>query len=346
MKTMAAILVGLQSPLQLVELTVPSLKPGQVLVEIAYSGVCHTQLGEWLGQRGPDPYLPHCLGHEGSGRVLEIGPGVTHCRPGEHVVLSWIKGPGIHVPGTVYDWNGRSVNAGGVTTFSRHSVVSENRVTAIPREVPLPVAALLGCAIPTGFGAILNTAGVRAGQSVAVLGVGGIGLCAVMAAAVSGADPVVAVDVEPRRLELAGQLGATHVIDSCREEPLAALRRLVPGGLDVAIEACGKPDVMLLALAAVRSQGGKAVVVGNAPFGERLQLDPGELNQGKQLLGTWGGDNDPPRDFPRYSRLLLSGRVQVGSLLNREYRLQDINTALEDLNARRAIRPLVNMELE
>ena len=343
MKTRAAILVELRKPLQLAELAVPALQPGQVLVEIYYSGVCHTQLGEWLGQRGPDPYLPHCLGHEGSGRVLDIGPGVTRCRPGDPVVLSWIKGPGMQVAGTVYDWNGQPVNAGGVTTFSCHSVVSENRVTVIPGELPLRVAALLGCAIPTGCGAILNTAGVRAGQSVAVLGAGGIGLCAIMAAAVAGADPVVAIDVEPRRLELARQVGATHTLDSRGEEPLAALRRLLPGGLDVAIEASGRPEVMRLALAAVRNQGGKAVVVGNAPFGEHLQLDPRELNQGKQLLGTWGGDNDPPRDFPRYARLILSGRLPAERLLEREYSLPEINSALEDLQARRVARPLVNM---
>jgi len=131
MKTIAAVLEQLGRPLVLAELDVPALKPGQVLVEIALAGVCHTQLLECRGYRGQDPFLPHGLGHEGSGTVQEVGPGVTKCRPGDRVALSWIKGSGADVPGTVYSWNGRSVNAGGVTTFARHAVVSENRVTVL-----------------------------------------------------------------------------------------------------------------------------------------------------------------------------------------------------------------------
>ncbi|MFV1966437.1 MAG: zinc-binding dehydrogenase [Pirellulaceae bacterium] len=343
MKTTAAVLVEPRHPLELVELTVPVLRPGQVLVEIAYSGVCHTQVGEWLGERGPDHFLPHCLGHEGSGQVVDVGPGVTHCQPGDRVVLSWIKGPGIHVPGTQYDWNGRTVNAGGVTTFSRHSVVSENRVTVVSDELPMRAAALLGCAIPTGFGMVFNTARLQAGQSVAVMGTGGIGLCAIMAAAIAGAAPIVAVDIEPQRLAVARQVGATHAINGRDEDPAEALRRILPHGLDVAIEASGKPEVMEAALAAVRSQGGVAVVAGNAPFGQSFPLDPRQLNQGKQLRGTWGGETDPARDFPRYSRLLLSGKASIEPLLDREYTLEQINDALDDLRACRTARPLIRM---
>ena len=212
MKTAAAILVELAAPLQIVDLNVPALKPGQVLVEIAFSGVCHTQFGEVRGQRGPDPFLPHCLGHEASGHIREVGAGVTRVKVGQAVILSWIKGGGANVPGCVYSWQGRNVNAGGVTTFSRFSVVSENRLTPLPENFPLREAALLGCPVPTGVGAVLNTAAPRPGQSLAVFGVGGVGCCAVAGAVLSGCEPIIAVDVNPWKLELARQFGASHTI--------------------------------------------------------------------------------------------------------------------------------------
>ncbi len=203
-------------PLELAELEVPALAPGQVLVEVAFSGVCHTQLLEARGRRGEDRFLPHCLGHEGSGTVVHIGSAVTKVSPGDQVVLSWIKGSGHDVPGTTYEWDGRTVNAGGVTTFGRHAVVSENRLTALPDGVGLREAALLGCAVPTGVGAVVNTAGARPGQSLAVFGAGGVGLCAVAAAVAAGCAPVVAVDVLSSKLAVATQMGADHVIDAVR----------------------------------------------------------------------------------------------------------------------------------
>ena len=312
-------------------------------MEITHSGICHTQLLECRGQRGPDPFLPHCLGHEGSGRVLEVGPGVAKLRQGEPVVLSWLKGAGADVPGSVYRWEGRAVNAGGVTTFARHAVVSENRATRLPAGLALRHAALLGCAVPTGFGAVFHAAGARPGQSLAVFGVGGVGSCAVAAAALLGCDPLVAADVDPGKLARAALLGATHRLPWGEGAACDALRALCPAGLDLAIEASGAPEAMRAALACVRPRGGTAVVVGNARAGEHLELDPRELNQGKRLVGTWGGDSDPDRDFPRYARLLLRGRPDPERLLSPPYRLEEVNRALDDLAAGRALRPLLEL---
>ena len=343
MRTQAAVLVETDKPLVLADLDVPALKTGQVLVEVAYSGVCHTQVLEARGHRGADLYLPHCLGHEGSGTVLDVGPGVGKVKPGERVVLSWIKASGADVPGTVYGWAGRTVNAGGITTFGRHAVVSENRLTRLPEGLSLRDAVLLGCAVPTGAGVVFNTARPGPGQSLAVFGTGGVGLCAVAAAAVAGCVPVVAVDVRADKLALAEELGATHCINAAETDPVAAVLRLCPGGLDFAVEVTGRPAVMKQALAAVRGQGGVAVVVGNARHGEVLELDPRQLNLGKRLLGTWGGDNRPDEDFPRYGRLLASGKLRLGMLLARSYALSEINQALADLEAGVSARPLVDM---
>jgi S-(hydroxymethyl)glutathione dehydrogenase/alcohol dehydrogenase len=345
MRTQAAILVETGRPLEVVELAVPPLRPGQVLVEVAYSGVCHTQLSEARGHRGPDAFLPHCLGHEAGGHVREVGPGVTRVRPGDAVLLSWIKGAGADVPGTVYDWKGRAVNAGGVTTFARHTVVSENRVTRLPPGFPLREAALLGCPVPTGVGAVLNTAGARPGQSLAVFGVGGVGCCAVAGARLAGCHPVIAVDVVPWKLDLARRLGATHAILASEGDAAERVAEVAGGQLDYAVEVTGRPAVMQQAVRAVRPRGGVAVVVGNARHGERLEIDPRWLNDGKQLRGTWGGDNVPERDFPRYQRLVQSGRLELEPLVGKTYALADVNRALDDLENGTAARPLLDLAL-
>ncbi len=345
MKTTAAILVELGRPLELVDLEIPALKLGQVLVEIVYSGVCHTQVMEARGLRGADRFLPHCLGHEGSGIVRETGGNVSRVQAGDRVVLSWIKGNGADVPGTQYGWKGTLVNSGAITTFSRFSVISENRLTRLDPELPMDLAALLGCAIPTGAGMVFNTAAVRAGQSVAVFGVGGIGLCALSAAAASGATPLIAVDRYPEKLTLARTLGATHTICVTEANPVESILALCPGGVDIAIEATGRAAVMQQSLESVRAQGGTTVIAGNAPFGETWQFDPRQLNQGKRIFGTWGGDNFPERDFPRYQRLLRANKLPLQSLIDHRYSLQNINQALEDLEAGVVPRPLIDMSL-
>lgn len=344
MKTIAAVLVELGRPLELADLEIPALKPGQVLVEISFSGVCHTQVGEWLGWRGPDSFLPHCLGHEGCGRVLEVGEGVVRCSAGDDVILSWIKASGMDVPGTIYRWGQRTVNAGGVTTFGQHAVVSENRVSILPAGLSSRTGALVGCAAATGFGSVANTANLQPGQNIVVFGAGGIGLCSIAAASRLRANQIAAVDLRPERLEIARRLGANQTIDAARGDPLQTLRQLRSGGWDVAIEATGQPTVMKTALAAVRPRGGCAVVVGNAKFGEFLTIDPREFNQGKRLLGTWGGDTSPDRDFPKFCDWIISGMTDVELVLDREYGLADITQALQDLHSGRCTRPLINLK--
>lgn len=342
MQTQAAILVE-KNKIMIDQIQLPSLKPGQVLVEIKYSGVCHTQLLEVRGHRGEDPYLPHCFGHEGSGIVLEIGEGVTKVKPGDSVILSWMKGSGANVFASVYEWNGRKINAGAITTFSKHSILSENRLTKIAADFSLKQAALLGCALPTGLGVVFNTARPEPGQSLAVFGCGGIGLCALLGARISGCVPRIAIDINPNKLMLAKELGATHCINAIEEDPVAAIHKIGP--LDFAVEATGNPVVMNQALKSVRSQGGSAIVVGNARFDQTLSFDPKELNMGKRLFGTWGGDNQPDTHFPRYSNLIRYGHLSLSCFTEHVYGLDKIEQALDDLENGSVIRPLIDMSL-
>lgn len=345
MKTQAALLVQTGQPLVMAELDIPAIKPGQVLVEIAYSGACGTQVMEWRGDKGEDKWVPHCLGHEGTGTVLETGGAVTKVKPGDKVVLSWIKGHGIEAGGAVYEWDGKKVNAGGVTTFQRHAVVSENRLTHLPAGLDMDVAVLLGCSAPTGMGALFNTLKVQAGDSVAVFGSGGIGLNAIMAATFAGGSPVIAVDPSPARRAFAKLYGATHVIDPAEGDVLAAIRAIVPAGVDLAVEASGQPSVMDQAVNATRQQGGRAVVIGNAKAGAVLTLNPGVFNQGKSLFGTWGGDSHPDRDYGRFAMILGSGRFPVRDLLSKPYALAQADQALTDLAAGTVGRPLIDMSI-
>ena len=345
MKTTAALLVQTGAPLVLAEIDIPALKPGQVLVEVAYSGACGTQVMEWRGDKGEDKWVPHCLGHEGTGTVLEAGSAVTKVKAGDKVVLSWIRGSGIEAGGAVYAWGDKKVNAGGVTTFQRHAVVSENRLTLLPPELPMDLAVLLGCAAPTGMGAVYNVLKAQPGDAVAVFGTGGVGLHAVMAAALVGAMPVIAIDPNPTRRALAPLYGATHVIDPAAVDVLTEIKKIVPQGMDIAVESSGVPAAMEMAVNATRQQGGRAVVIGNARHGATLSLNPSVFNQGKSLMGTWGGDSIPDRDYGRYARLLGAGRFPVGNLLSKPYALEQADQALQDLASGRIGRPLIDMSL-
>ncbi len=343
-QTRGAVLFRTGEPLRLLTLTIPELKPGQVLVDIAFSGVCGSQLLEVRGKRGPDRFLPHTLGHEGSGTVLEVGEGVTKVRPGDHVVLCWIKGSGAHVPSTVYESSEGPVNSGAISTFLKHAVTCESRVIPISPAVPFREAALLGCAIPTGAGMVLNTAGVRPGSSVAVFGVGGIGLSSVLAAGLVNARPIIAVDVFDHKLEQSKHVGATHLINARQCDPSAEILNVTgKQGLDFAIEAAGLKETIEIAFRSVRSGGGLCVVAGNLPHGERICLDPFDLILGKRIVGSWGGETEPDRDIPMYADLYLAGKLRLDSLITHSYRLEEINQALSDLEGGKVGRALISM---
>lgn len=343
-RTTAAILVQTGQPLELMDVTLPALKPGQLIVDIAYSGVCQTQLNEARGHKGPDRFLPHALGHEGSGIVREVSPEVTKVKPGDRVVLSWLKGSGLDVPGTVYEGAIGKINSGAISTFMTATVTCENRVTKIPDDMPLKEAALLGCAIPTGAGVVLNSIKLQAGQSLAVYGVGGIGLSAVMAAAALGGSPIIAIDVTPEKLALAKILGATHTINPLETDPVAMVRELTGGkGVDAALEAAGNTEVMELAFESVRNGGGVCFIAGNAPYGHTLRINPFSLIAGKVLKGTWGGDGQIDADIPRYVEMFTQGRLALDLLAKDVYDLTGINQALDDLEARKVTRAMIDM---
>lgn len=340
MITKAAVLYELNSPLVVEELELPELGYGQVLVRIAYSGICRNQLNEIRGRRGEDPYLPHTLGHEASGIVAALGPGVTKVNVGDHVVLSWIKGKGYDIPRCTYHKGNLKVNSGAISTFGEYSVVSENRVTAIPKDMPLDIAALLGCCVPTGFGTVFNQ--VKPGSSIAIFGVGGVGLCTLMAAGLMGCSPIIAIDVQPSKLEMARNLGATHLINTRYRGPLSRILNISGKGVDYAIEAAGERAAMEQAYKSIHDRG-VALIAGNLARGKKISIDPFDLIQGKRIVGSWGGGTNPDKDIPHYVKLYLSGKINLGSLISHRYSLEAINDALAPFEAGQTAKVLIEM---
>jgi S-(hydroxymethyl)glutathione dehydrogenase/alcohol dehydrogenase len=327
--TRAAILVELKKPLVIDDIELPgTLEAGQVLVQIHSSGICGSQLGEIDGAKGEDKFLPHLLGHEGSGVVLETGPGVRHVKAGDKVVLHWRKGLGIESAVPSYTWRGKKVNAGWITTFNQHAVMSENRMTAIPADSDMEVAALFGCAVTTGFGVVQNNAKVRIGESVVVFGAGGVGLNIVQAAAMSGAYPVIAVDLHDNRLALARQMGATHAINSGRDDAQAKIREIVrAGGVDAFIDNTGQPTIIQMGYELTGPKG-RVTLVGVPRKGNDISIYSLPLHFGKVLSGSHGGEAVPESDIPRYLSLFRAGRLKLRDLITDQVPLHEINAAI------------------
>jgi S-(hydroxymethyl)glutathione dehydrogenase/alcohol dehydrogenase len=330
----AAVLVELRAPLVIAELAMPEkLAVGQVLVKIHYSGICGSQLGEIDGAKGEDKFLPHLLGHEASGTVLAIGPGVKHVKAGDKVVLHWRKGLGIESDTPRFMWNGRTVNAGWITTFNEYAIVSENRVTAIPADSDMEVAALFGCAVTTGFGVVQNNAKVRIGESVVVFGAGGIGLSIVQAAGLVSAYPIVAVDLHDNKLEMAKRMGATHAINSSGGDPRQAIIDIVgSAGVDVFIDNTGQPATIEMGYQITKPQG-RVTLVGVPRKGSDVRIHSLPLHFGKGLSGSHGGEAIPQVDIPRYQQLYRAGRIKLRELITDFYTLDQVNDAIAGMRS-------------
>lgn len=346
MNTKAAVLYKTGSPLVIEDLHIPDLLIGQVLVKVLFSGVCHTQLNEIKGLKGEDKYLPHTLGHEGSGIVVEVGEGVTRVQKGDYVVLSWIKGPGLDAPSSHYLKDDEIINSGAISTFNQYAIISENRLTKITTKMPPDNAALLGCAIPTGAGILRNTLKIKEGDTIAIFGVGGIGLSAVLAADLLKCSKIIAVDIHEYKLQLAGELGATHKINSTSNNVIASIKDITNGvGVDYAIESAGVKEVMELAFGSIKDSG-TAVIAGNLKHGQKISIDPFDLIKGKKIVGTWGGETKPESDIPFYADAYLSGKLKLGMLNTYRYKLSEINEAFKDLENGKVGRALIDFSLQ
>ena len=352
MKTKAAVLYQPNTPLVIEQLDLQEPTDGEVLVKISAAGVCHSDYhvmkGEWSSP------LPVVLGHEGAGIVERIGAGVKNVKVGDHVILNFrpncgwcghcVRGQPVLCNGSATPRNemfsgGSRLSRNGATVhhfartscFSEYAVVQESGAVPVRHDMPLDKAALIGCSVMTGVGAVINTAKVEPGSSVVVLGCGGVGLNCIQGALLAGADRIIAVDIKQNKLDYAIEFGATEVINSSNQDPVAMVHELTKGGADYAFEALGRSQTIAQAYGCVRP-GGKAVVVGMAPEGDTVPIDALSLPRlEKTLMGSYYGSARPWIDLPRLVDLYLSKRLRVDELVTRTYRLAEINVAYDAL---------------
>ncbi|MAR77938.1 MAG: dehydrogenase [Gammaproteobacteria bacterium] len=338
----SAILIESKKPLILADIELPkNLEFGQVQVKLFYSGICGAQINEIDALKGPDKFLPHLLGHEGSGIVEKIGEGVTTVKPGDHVVLHWRKSKGIQSNTPKYLWNDKIVNAGWVTTFNEKAIISENRLTVIPKEADLKTAALYGCAITSGFGAVNNDAKVQIGQSVLIFGLGGMGLSIAYASSLVSAYPIIGIDIHQEKLDLAKKFGVTHTFTSINEDNLKDI--LNNKGPDITFETTGISSLMEKAYE-ISPDDRKIIFVG-VPT-DKIKIYTLPLAFEKSLSVSSGGDCIPDLDIPRYIRMELNKKLDLKNFITHEFDLSQINDAIDLFRTGKAGRIILKLNKE
>jgi aryl-alcohol dehydrogenase len=362
----AAIVRGKGEPFGIESVRIGPPTANEVLVRIVAVGICHTD-AIVRDQYYPFP-LPGVLGHEGAGVVEEVGANVSNVVPGDHVVLSFMSCGScrycdrgepaycsdffmLNVGGARKDGSTATCDSHGdvvhdhffgQSSFATYAIAHRRNVIKVPKDVPLEILGPLGCGIQTGAGAILNALKVGVGDSVAVFGVGGVGLSAVMAARAAGAAIIIALDVTPSRLKLALELGATHIVDSGKENPVEAVRRIGGGGVDFSLDTSGKPSVLRQAIDALGIRG-TCGIVGAPPLGTEVSFDINSLMiPGRSIRGICEGDSVATEFIPQLIELYRQGRFPYDRLI-KFYEFSEINTAIDDAAKGQTIKPVLRM---
>jgi Zn-dependent alcohol dehydrogenase len=359
MKTRAAVARAFGQPLVLEEVALAEPAQGEIRVKIKACAICHSDIFYWEGAWGGD--LPAVYGHEAAGIVEAVGPGVTRVKPGDHVVATLIRSCGgcpscaggapvfceevfpLDRVSPLKAANGESIVHGmRIGAFAEHVVVDQSQVAAIPQDLPFDVASLIACGVLTGFGAVVNTAGVGAGASVVVIGCGGVGLNSVQGARVSGAAPIIAVDVAPAKLEAAKDFGATHTINAKTEDVAARVADITGGRkADYVFVTVGVAGAAEQAITLMK-RAGSVVLVGMPPSGVSATFDPGWLAaDGQRILGSKMGSARLPIDVPKLVELYREGRLKLDELITERFPFENINEAIASSRAGKALRNVV-----
>ncbi len=332
----AAILEQIDAPLAIRDVELTELKVGQVLVKVLVSGLCGAQLHEIRGHKGNAKFLPHLMGHEGCGIVDKIGPGVTTVNLGDKVVMHWRPGSGIEAPFPSYVLDGKSMSSGKCTTLSEYSIVSENRLTTVPQDTPEDLCAILGCALTTAMGIIDNEVDLKFGESVAVIGCGGVGLNLIQAAALKSACPIVAIDCSKSKKDLVFTAGASVFAAELKE---------LDDKYDVIIDTTGIPGVISDAIAHLSGKG-RIILVGQPAPGRGIEV-MNAINlfsgMGQTIKATQGGKTNPTEDIPRYVRMHQEGILSIEQFVTHRFKLDQVNEAFDLLRSGNAGRIIIEI---
>lgn len=364
MKMRAAVVREINQ-LTIEEVTLDPPKAHEVLVRIRAAGVCHSDLHTYRGELRAMP--PLVLGHEGAGVVEAVGSAVSKVKPGDHILVNWVPScnqcptclrgqpnlcerlPSTSLAALLPDGTTRLKTLDGVTlkhylsaaTMAEYAVIDEASAIPIPADVPFEVGALIGCAVVTGAGAVINTAGAQPGSSAAVIGCGGVGLSAIISCVLAGCNPIIAVDVFDSKLDFARKLGATHTVNARQVDAIEAMRQLTRLGPDYVFDSVGAAATISQALKAVRP-GGAATVMGMHSLKTDVPIPAGPLiAQNKRLLGSFFGSAKPHFDLPRLIDLYRAGRLPVDDLVTKRYPLDEIHQAFHDMEAGHVARGVI-----
>ena len=331
----AAVLLK-KKKIDIMKLYLPKLRNGQTLVKILYSSICHTQIQEIDGLRGRDHFLPHCLGHEGVGIVVDKHPSVKKVKNSDYVCLSWINSKGINAGGVQYTTNtGKKVNAGPVHTFCEYAIISENKIYKIQNTKNIKQKVLFGCALPTAFN-VINDLSLKKTKSICITGCGGLGISSIIASKIHNIKDISTVDFNLNKLKIAKKCGANSIYNNLSKITLLKKR------FDAIIECTGNIGILHQCLELTKKFGGKIIVIGNYPKGKILKINPWHIIQGKTLSGAWNNQSKFDDKFKKFENKLKNKNLNF-YFGKKTYKLDEINFAIKDFKSGKMIRPLIKL---
>jgi S-(hydroxymethyl)glutathione dehydrogenase/alcohol dehydrogenase len=340
----AAVLFKLNTKLKIIDLKIPILKPYQVLVKIKYSSICRSQLMEIYSGRDNKKWLPHLLGHEGTGKIIKLGSKIKNYKIGDNVILTWLKTSSQNSVGPKYIYKKKIINAGKVTTFSNYAIVSIDRILKRPKNISPKLAALLGCCFLTGPGMIYNETHPKKESSVVLIGLGGVGLGALLALKEKKIKSVVIVEKDLKKIKYAKKLGFKKFVRGIKEKDKKKILKFLNGYADLCYESAGSIKTLNFGISVIKPNG-HLHFASHPEQGKKFEIDPHDFIIGKTITGSWGGGCEPKRDVKKFSKLIIKNQNLLNKIFVKTYSLKNINKAIINFKNNKDFRPILDMEL-